>query len=1573
MAMQNPQVTSSAPELAAYFVKMGILSLYILNCLKGNLRNIDKYIASRSWSFLKGKDDESTGRYLKFFKGVIIVFIFMPLITLAVWVAALFYTNVQAGSYVIGPISVLLVGLAVMCFSLGIFYIKWNLYKFSMLSLFYLLASVGFFFAYQICGNFVNVSFRSFFCISAIFLSYNNIVFMVVIFLNSGNNVVNFNDVLEKNLDEQPEGASIRQEEDLAQQLQAQQKDPKYVLTKEELAQFYTIKPEDEMLLDGGIVREFANLSLTQQLTISLGIYIFSVGILVGYAFIIYNTTAEYKLGFITLIATLTTDTIIACIAYTGMSQSVLQLCFLSIVFRACLYGFGGTYWFYGYCLLYFILGVIVCYNISASRFPLIDALQAETAESLSGRFNLSSQYMRNLMKSPEFILIYSTVVFGVLTLVLDIVLPDGVPLPSLYSSTTEYKFWTMAILSFGGVILSYLLMAIIRMLIRKRQNIIDTVLIYFFAPFFDIFWIHCYLCYGLFIIGGLIAYALSGNNIPFIVCCFLPLMVILLMYVYFYYCANDYRILRDIAAENEKRAYLSKMQKARAAKHAAAKQRRAAILQEKVPPIKEEKKETLDKPNTIPAPDSPSNVPKPSEEHKSPIQNPDVSDVDDMKTQNNYTHQIAKEDKDNIETALEALEEIEPLEDWTLTYNPFMAFLKGKLHPNDYRIIFGVVGIILLIFFNSFSIQISNNLSGGWQGVSLGFILFDSFIVFATLFKFLRTDLPFDIGQIIALAFGILVHIAYGIVYFGVHEGGDMDIDQNQIWVWFYVIFAPAFIAITTGVYKYYHRNWAVNPFTIVMTAVTFGLIVVFTVMLWVRIGWTAGIVTLVIDALILYAAGMSYLYAVNNYYFSFWFKASNITIIILACCAAMIVSWKVPNFEPFIGFTISYALIAGGALVYFFIRLVSLINHRLTEPTFFSPYVFPVFRYVISSNTCISYNYNIVGLFVTLVAALFWSILFSIYLQPMNVGISVGAIILVLTTFLTMYLTTHTTFALQDCQDEITSEIITQSWLGSKKKYIQHHNAITLKDLSSYSEVKQFYDAICNPRTESGGSESLQLNAKFLPPNIDFDKMSDKDRDKLLFQIEEEMIDRYMDEINLMVDFQLLCMMGVIAARMAFQTKTVNFLNAKGADLKTYGIDIKYKGIADNTVRHSMIMAQYKKLTPEQQAKYNELLGEYEKEQENVNAQHEENERKAREAEELRNKKLMELEKEKEKKKAELPNQSDLPIDQMLDSTMKYEKILTQFKQDKKPYEDKQFVASDTALGDEEWKTNRGISGWKKAADEMLLYDENISPFDVRQGALGDCYFISAISVLGETHVKDCLVSKPDDIKCGAFCVRFHKAGEEEEYVIIDNQFPLSGEEWSFAKSENSKELWPMVIEKAYAKLYGGFSNIEAGKVHYALAELTGGAAEQILLDAVAGNKDAFWIKILGYYKNGYLMGAGTPPNEMGDRAVNENGIVQGHAYSVLELNEYEGEQLIRLRNPHGSVGVEWNGDWSDGSPKWTEAAKAKLKYDNKDDGAFWMPLTDFLTEYKNLYICRTFDSKWKSLRLDVFKHFS
>ena len=64
----------------------------------------------------------------------------------------------------------------------------------------------------------------------------------------------------------------------------------------------------------------------------------------------------------------------------------------------------------------------------------------------------------------------------------------------------------------------------------------------------------------------------------------------------------------------------------------------------------------------------------------------------------------------------------------------------------------------------------------------------------------------------------------------------------------------------------------------------------------------------------------------------------------------------------------------------------------------------------------------------------------------------------------------------------------------------------------------------------------------------------------------------------------------------------------------------------------------------------------------------------------------------------------------------------------------------------------------------------------------------------------------------ECGAFCVRFYADGKED-LVIVDDYFPLKGKRLTFATSVDELELWPTILEKAYAKRYGSYSAIVGG----------------------------------------------------------------------------------------------------------------------------------------------------------------
>lgn len=142
---------------------------------------------------------------------------------------------------------------------------------------------------------------------------------------------------------------------------------------------------------------------------------------------------------------------------------------------------------------------------------------------------------------------------------------------------------------------------------------------------------------------------------------------------------------------------------------------------------------------------------------------------------------------------------------------------------------------------------------------------------------------------------------------------------------------------------------------------------------------------------------------------------------------------------------------------------------------------------------------------------------------------------------------------------------------------------------------------------------------------------------------------------------------------------------------------------------------------------------------------------------------------------------------IEEIPDSDIKYDKILEKVRADPEwKYVDTEFNHEDalSSLGPEvnDSLASRGLREmkWVRARDipNAMLFKDTVSHRDVFQGALGDCYFLSAISVLGGPAVKDIICGGEDYEwkKTGCFKLKFYKDGQPE-LVIIDDWLPCDG----------------------------------------------------------------------------------------------------------------------------------------------------------------------------------------------------
>jgi len=85
--------------------------------------------------------------------------------------------------------------------------------------------------------------------------------------------------------------------------------------------------------------------------------------------------------------------------------------------------------------------------------------------------------------------------------------------------------------------------------------------------------------------------------------------------------------------------------------------------------------------------------------------------------------------------------------------------------------------------------------------------------------------------------------------------------------------------------------------------------------------------------------------------------------------------------------------------------------------------------------------------------------------------------------------------------------------------------------------------------------------------------------------------------------------------------------------------------------------------------------------------------------------------------------------------------------------------------------------------------------------------------------------------------------------EDVIVDDLFPCYGKYGNYTPAFNhtkSNELWVMILEKAWAKIHGGYMNISAGLTREALRDLTGASAKTYFFSSSSKKNLQLWGKM-------------------------------------------------------------------------------------------------------------------------------
>ncbi len=223
-------------------------------------------------------------------------------------------------------------------------------------------------------------------------------------------------------------------------------------------------------------------------------------------------------------------------------------------------------------------------------------------------------------------------------------------------------------------------------------------------------------------------------------------------------------------------------------------------------------------------------------------------------------------------------------------------------------------------------------------------------------------------------------------------------------------------------------------------------------------------------------------------------------------------------------------------------------------------------------------------------------------------------------------------------------------------------------------------------------------------------------------------------------------------------------------------------------------------------------------------------------------------------------------------------------------------------------------------KFLKKPILYlssDNNSNPIileDINQGQVGNCYFMASIGAIAQANPSyirkmiapfnqsdEIVEEKEGNLIEQSFLIRFFDEESNERFVAVDNKFWFhkDSQDPIYAKygfeNDDYLEIWPMIIEKAWAKVNNGYNNIVGSnsvqrKLDFGIA-LSGNSIDYKDLNDFKHDADLITF-ISDNIRNN------TPIVIYSNNKPEDSNVVGFHAYTIKDIES----DKINIYNPHG-----------------------------------------------------------------------
>ena len=255
----------------------------------------------------------------------------------------------------------------------------------------------------------------------------------------------------------------------------------------------------------------------------------------------------------------------------------------------------------------------------------------------------------------------------------------------------------------------------------------------------------------------------------------------------------------------------------------------------------------------------------------------------------------------------------------------------------------------------------------------------------------------------------------------------------------------------------------------------------------------------------------------------------------------------------------------------------------------------------------------------------------------------------------------------------------------------------------------------------------------------------------------------------------------------------------------------------------------------------------------------------------------------------------------------------------------------------------------------EDNITVAENVTSEDVKQGTLGNWYLMSILGSIADKwpeQIQNLFITKQVNAN-GCYALRLMINGHYTT-MVLDDFVPYDTESYQLIYAQKvTKNIWPILIEKAFAKFNGSYEDIVMGSSEF-IKFLLPYPMHNDIRKFEESEKLEQWNLIKSKLTENWVITWKTFSENPKHSKYEKVGLNKEQDYFITNLYQPDKKnKILKLSNP---LGIQnWKGKWWDEDSSWDDYFKEIFDFDGRLPGEFFISFEDYLRyfEYTQIWL--------------------